>query len=355
MDFEKISINNNDFYKSKKAILANFVPSCPEKAKEEIARFRKIVDTVMNVPAGRETLMAVAKQQPPRKFGFETFTDKGGCFTGDKILLNPNVSDKLLPAALVHEATHSLQNEHNPAKEIGLSAFTAESQLKIARAMEADAFAKEAMFLHQCADYAPEVYDAEMKFQNKTLDCFNSAVENGATQEEALRKAYLEFYKQPDILRFYDDHYGKGIMKRADYAATCGRRNEFTMIISDADIMKFCKYKGKPYIDEEDLQNPYVRGIEVQTRNKIQSSVNDYAVATGSKRDISLLTMAPITTYELRLEHEEKTRQRQERVEQRKKTSFMEQLQQRQKQNERQNQTSFSPGIRRNGNGGYSI
>ncbi|MBS6474236.1 MAG: hypothetical protein KH347_08345 [Acetobacter sp.] len=343
MDFEKISINNNDFYKSKKAILANFVPSCPEKAKEEIARFRKIVDTVMNVPAGRETLMAVAKQQPPRKFGFETFTDKAGCFTGDKILLNP------------HEATHSLQNEHNPAKEIGLSAFTAESQLKIARAMEADAFAKEAMFIHQCDDYAPEIYDAEMKFQNKTLDCFNSAVESGATQEEALRKAYLEFYKQPDILRFYDDHYGKGIMKRADYAATCGQRNEFTMITSDADIMKFCKYKGKPYIDEEDLQNPYVRGIEVQTRNKIQSSMNDYAVATGSKRDISLLTMAPTTTYELRLEHEEKTRQRQERVEQRKKTSFMEQLQQRQKQNERQNQTSFSPGIRRNGNGGYSI
>ena len=221
--------------------------------------------------------------------------------------------------------------------------------------MEADAFAKEAMFIHQCDDYAPEIYDAEMKFQNKTLDCFNSAVENGATQEEALRKAYLEFYKQPDILRFYDDHYGKGIMKRADYAATCGQRNEFTMITSDADIMKFCKYKGKPYIDEEDLQNPYVRGIEVRTRNKIQSSMNDYAVATGSKRDISLLTMAPTTTYELRLEHEEKTRQRQERVEQRKKTSFMEQLQQRQKQNERQNQTSFSPGIRRNGNGGYSI
>ena len=191
MDFEKISINNNDFYQSKKAILANFVPSCPEKAKEEIARFRKIVDTVMNVPAGRETLMAVAKQQPPRKFGFETFTDKAGCFTGDKILLNPNVSDKLLPATLVHEATHSLQNEHNPAKEIGLSAFTAESQLKIARAMEADAFAKEAMFIHQCDDYAPEIYDAEMKLQNKTLDCFNSAVENGATQEEALRKAAL--------------------------------------------------------------------------------------------------------------------------------------------------------------------
>ena len=95
MDFEKISINNNDFYKAKRAILDGFVPSCPEKAKEEIARFRKIVNTVMNVPAGRETLMAVAKQQPPRKFGFETFTDKAGCFTGDKILLNPNVSDKL--------------------------------------------------------------------------------------------------------------------------------------------------------------------------------------------------------------------------------------------------------------------
>ena len=193
MDFEKISINNNDFYKAKRAILDGFVPSCPEKAKEEIARFRKIVNTVMNVPAGRETLMAVAKQQPPRKFGFETFTDKAGCFTGDKILLNPNVSDKLLPATLVHEATHSLQNEHNPAKDIGLSAFTAESQLKRARAMEADAFAKAAMFIHQCDDYAPEIYDAEMKLPNKTLKTFNQAVDDGATQEEALRKTYLDF------------------------------------------------------------------------------------------------------------------------------------------------------------------
>ena len=41
MDFEKISINNNDFYKAKRAILDGFVPSCPEKAKEEIARFRR--------------------------------------------------------------------------------------------------------------------------------------------------------------------------------------------------------------------------------------------------------------------------------------------------------------------------
>ncbi len=352
MDFEKISINNNDFYKAKRAILDGFVPSCPEKAKEEIARFRKIVNTVMNVPAGRETLMAVAKQQPPRKFGFETFTDKAGCFTGDKILLNPNVSDKLLPATLVHEATHSLQNEHNPAKDIGLSAFTAESQLKRARAMEADAFAKEAMFIHQCDDYAPEIYDAEMKLPNKTLKTFNQAVDDGATQEEALRKTYLEFYKQPDVMRFYDNHYGQSIIKRADYAATCGRRNEFTMTISDADIMKFCSYKGKPYITEEDLQNVYVRGIEVGTRNEIQSAMNNYAVLTGSKRDMSLLTMAPVSAYEQRLEHDESMRKRQERVEQRKKTSLMEQL--RQKQSEKQNQTFFEPGVRWSGKDGNS-
>lgn len=352
MDFEKISINDNDFSRSKKAVLDNFVPSRPEKAKEEAARFRKIVDTVMKVPAGRETLMALAKQQPPRKFCFETFPDKAGCFAGGKILLNPNVSDDLLPATLVHEATHSLQDEHNPAKEIGRSAFTAESQLKLARAMEADAFAKEAMFVHQCGDYAPEIYDAEMKFQNKTLRCFDKAVKNGATQEEALRKTYLEFYKQPDTLRFYDDHYGKGIVKCADYAATCGRRNEFTMTVSDADVMKFCAYNGKPYIDEEDLQNPYVRGIEVGTRNKIQSALNDYAVATGSKRDTSLLTMAPISTYELRLERDEEARQRQERVEQRKNTSFMERLRQQQKQNGQRNQTVFEPGVRWSGRDG---
>ncbi len=352
MDFEKISINNNDFYKAKRAILDGFVPSCPEKAKEEIARFRKIVNTVMNVPAGRETLMAVAKQQPPRKFGFETFTDKAGCFTGDKILLNPNVSDKLLPATLVHEATHAIQDGLDPAKEAGLSAYTAESQLKRARAMEADAFAKEAMFIHQCGDYAPEVYDAEMKFPNKTLTTFNQAVDDGATQEEALRKTYLDFYKQPDILRFYDDHYGKGIIKRADYAATCGRRNEFTMTISDADIMKFCIYKGKPYITEEDQQNVYVRGIEVGTRNEIQSAMNNYAVLTGSKRDTSLLTMAAVSAYELRLRHDESIRRMHERVEQRKKTPLMEQL--RQKQNEKQNQTFFEPGVRWSGKGGDS-
>ena len=353
MDFEKISINNNDFYKSKRAILDGFVPSCPEKAKEEAARFRKIVDTVMNVPAGRETLMAIAKQQPPRKFGFETFTDKAGCFNNGRILLNPNVSNDLLPSTLVHEATHAIQDGLDPAKEVGLSAYTAESQLKRARAMEADAFAKEAMFIHQCGDYAPEVYDAEMKFPNKTLKTFNQAVDDGATQEEALRKTYLEFYKQPDVMRFYDNHYGQSIIKRADYAATYGRRNEFTMTISDADIMKFCLYKGKPYITEEDQQNVYVRGIEVGTRNKLQSAMNGYAVATGSKRDMSLLTMAPVAAYELRLERDESIRRMHERSEQRKKTPLMEQL--RQKQNEKQNQTFFEPAVRWSGKGGDSL
>lgn len=352
MDLEKISINNNDFYKAKRAILDGFVPSCPEKAKEEAARFRKIVDTVMNVPAGRETLMAVAKLRPPCKFGFEALADKGGCFNNGRILLNPNVSNDLLPATLVHEATHAIQDGLDPAKEAGLSAYTAESQLKRARAMEADAFAKEAMFIHQCGDYAPEVYDAEMKFPNKTLKAFNQAVDNGATQEKALRKTYLEFYKQPDIMRFYDNHYGQSIIKRADYAGTCGRRNEFTMTISDADIMKFCIYKGKPYITEEDQQNPYVRSIEVRTRNKIQSATNDYAVLTGSKRDMSLLTMAPLSAYERRLERDESIRKTHERAEQRKKTSLMEQL--RQKQNEKQNQTFFEPGVRWSGKGGDS-
>ena len=167
-----------------------------------------------------------------------------------------------------------------------------------------------------------------------------------------MRKTYLDFYKQPDILRFYDDHYGKGIIKRADYAATCGRRNEFTMTISDADIMKFCIYKGKPYITEEDQHNVYVRGIEVGTRNEIQSAMNNYAVLTGSKRDTSLLTMAAVSAYELRLRHDESIRRMHERVEQRKKTPLMEQL--RQKQNEKQNQTFFEPGVRWSGKGGDS-
>ena len=124
------------------------------------------------------------------------------------------------------------------------------------------------------------------------------------------------------------------------------------MTISDADIMKFCSYKGKPYITEEDLQNIYVRSIEVGTRNEIQSTMNNYAVLTGSKRDMSLLTMAPVSAYEQRLEHDESMRKRQERVEQRKKTSLMEQL--RQKQNEKQNQTFFEPGVRWSGKDGNS-
>ncbi len=349
MDISKININNDDFSKAKRVILDSFVPSCSEKAKEENARFRKIIDTVMRVPAGRETLMAVAKQQPPCKFGFETFTNKGGCFSNGKILLNPNVSNDFLPSTLVHEATHALQDGLDPAKKTGLSAYTAESQLKRARAMEADAFAKEAMFIHQCDDFAPEIYDAEMKVPNKTLAAFNKAVNNGATQEEALRKTYLEFYKQPDIMRFYDNHYGKSIIKRANFAETYGRRNEFTMTVSDTDVMKFCIHKGKPYVTEEDLQNPYVRGIEVKTRIEIQSALNNYAVATESKRDISLLTMAAIPAYEQRLLHDEKMRQMRERAEQRQKPSLMEQLFKKQEEmkqtGRRQNRDAFEAPI----------
>ena len=106
----------------------------------------------MVVPAGMETLKALAEKTPPFKICFESLKENAwGVCKGNKIAISPNLPDNLLAPTLVHEATHAaLQDFSNDMEILGVSAFTAASIFKQNRVKEADACAKAALFVHQC-------------------------------------------------------------------------------------------------------------------------------------------------------------------------------------------------------------
>lgn len=317
-DIDRIKVNGapDDFKKIKNKILSLFVPSDETNANKEKTRFGNILNNVLVVPAGMETLKALAEKTPPFKICFESLKENAwGVCKGNKIAISPNLPDNLLAPTLVHEATHAALQDFSDDMEIfGVSAFTAASIFKQNRVKEADACAKAALFVHQCQKNkrTEPIYIASMNNGERTYLAFDAAMKRGASEREALRESFLEWAKRPSSVRFYDKGYEEYIVNAAQNEEACGRRGAFSMNLSDGDVMKICTHKGEPYIEEEDLHDPYFRGIEVARRNKIQSALDNYAEHTGSKRDASLLTMAPVSSYEDRLKHDAEAQQRRE-------------------------------------------
>lgn len=153
-DIDRIKVNGapDDFKKIKNKILSLFVPSDETSADKEKTRFGNILNNVLIVPAGMETLKALAEKTPPFKICFESLKENAwGVCKGNKIAISPNLPDNLLAPTLVHEATHAaLQDFSNDMEIFGVSAFTAASIFKQNRVKEADACAKAALFVHQC-------------------------------------------------------------------------------------------------------------------------------------------------------------------------------------------------------------
>lgn len=302
-----------NFYIS--ALLDDFVPSSASKNKEEEReRFGKIISLVMQVPIGRQTLMAVERHKLS-KFCFESMKSDLGYQEGDKIALNPSASNEALATVLVHEATHSLQSQwHNPSLVFD-DYYTAESLFRYHRAQEADACAKQALFVQQCKNILPNVYKANKGLY--THGHLEKALDRGASVEEAMQEAFMGWYKNPSLVRAYDNIYAEWLEKSADYAGTRGHRFKFAKNVSNDDIMKFCSYRGRPYIDEYDaFSDPHVNGIELSTRNRVQGALNAYAKATKQNMDTSMYSMTAVSSYDQLLKNDaERRKKREERLE----------------------------------------
>ncbi len=319
VDISATKIKNSSGY-VKETLMKSFVPSPSGNAEAETKRFEQIVDTVMRTPIGRQT-MARLVQTPELKglsISFENIKAEEGMVTrgyqlGNKIALNSAVSTEMLTSTFVHEATHALQTK-GKIEEIEL--YTAESTFRKHRAMEADANAKQALFVHQCKQYAPNVWE-EHKNRSHCSAVFENAMENGKTEQEALRETFLSWYQQPRIVRAYDQHYAKDIEEIVKWLNKKGyiQHGLFSKTHSNDDIMAFCSYNGSSYIEEEDFSNIFVRSIEVDCRNSVQDMVD--SCVKRSERDVSLQMMAPVRSYEDRLKSTEKYKKMHENAERR--------------------------------------
>ena len=195
------------FYKEEKPV----VDIKLEGNKYERLRMTSIINTIANnSPTGREILEAAAKDG--YVFGFENqLGSYGFCDLDEKrVCLNPVTNDAKLTATLAHETRHAQQHANGVPK---FHTFDLASELKLRRAMEADA---QAAALQTVLEIRAATKDEkEFKAFEKTDRYIAHSVKNPsvyldsvvANRDRNMRDAFKSWFYNRRIVDAYEQGY----------------------------------------------------------------------------------------------------------------------------------------------------
>lgn len=275
--------------KDAKKTLANAFQSTSLKTEEEEKQlFGKILDVVMMTKKGQETMKNLSK------LGF-TFAFEDGKFGGycnsdaKKIVINPKFSFNYMIRTAVHEGRHAIQGSLMNQKMRDRETLQAADILKVSRAMEADAVAHEAVFVHQLPD---QYRDKET--ENNTLMMVTYGKEYAASKDEkkAMQATFKSWYDFDYYRNYYDKNHLNMMERIADYGVKNNLSNCFKETVTNEEVMSVCLYKGKPYIEPEFLDSPRPNSVPAEQKPQILGITADYASKVkGAPVDKSIMRM----------------------------------------------------------------
>ena len=273
--------------------------------KYEKHRMISLINAIANnSPTGRRILEEAAKEG--YSFGFEYQPGSYGfCSAEQKVIcLNPKTKDSTLVATLVHEARHAQQHTHGIPPQF--CTFDIATELKLRRAMEADAQAASAQAALEIR--ASTKNEAVWKRFEKTSGNIAKDIEKPtlsasldsviANSEKNMRAAFKGWFKNWRTVDAYEQSYLYSHLFQADKfgeqekALAYFAEKPFEGSISSADILKtICTTdKGKCYFANDlDIMDREAAmcGICQDTREAADTFFKERVKATGKAPDES--------------------------------------------------------------------
>lgn len=256
-----------------------FEPSSTESAEEERAVFKRVLDTVNSVPAGRRTMKELAALGCT--FGLLTGsrtgngTNAAGFYhqEANRIFLNPNAGYKDLSTIFIHEGRHAIQHHR-----LGLSPsdYRICDYLKYHRALEADACAHEAEFVHQIRDSRPDIYRASASLP--MVKAYSDVREKGGSSKDAMSSSFRAWYGYDYYRDFYDVYHRRYIERFFEDAVQKKKPDLFKKELASDIIVRGCALSGgKTYIDPAFLTSPEAFSVPVEDKNIFIKQSRAYA------------------------------------------------------------------------------
>ena len=277
--------------KAKKVLMKAFTASEEKDAVREGTLFEAIVDSVMKTKKGRETLTSLSKLG--YSFAFEKGNFGGFCAPEQKrIVINPSFGFEYMLQTAVHEGRHaiqySLESENRPNYEHTQIA----SSLRMHRAIEADAVAHEMAFVYECKDVMPNVYEKARESDLPMFHAYVGEMEKSRDERKAMQACFKAWYECDYYRDYYDKWHKDGFKQVCDYGKQQKDPNLFSMEYPVDDVLKLCRYKGKPYMTADDLNSGRPFSVKRTDRDEISAMIKDYAAAvSGAHVDRSVETM----------------------------------------------------------------
>ncbi len=273
-----------------------FKPSSRESAEEECGVFKRVLDTVNSVPAGRRAMKELAALGCT--FGLLT-----GSRTGDgtnaagfyhqeanRIFLNPNAGYTDLSTIFIHEGRHAVQHHR---MGISPSDYRISDYFKYHRAIEADACAHEAEFVHQIRGLRPDIYKESASLP--MVKAYAGVRENGGSSKEAMSASFRAWYGYDYYRDFYDVYHRRYIERFFEHAAQEKKPDLFSKELASDTLVRGCALSGgKTYIDPAFLTSPEAFSLPVEDKSIFEKQSRAYAEKVpGARFDSSPGLMYP--------------------------------------------------------------
>lgn len=274
--------------------LSNAFKGTSKEAQEsEKQAFAGLMHLAMQVPEGRETVVALAEMG--YSFAFEATAGCDGFCSPNrkKIVLNPNSSVESLLPVFVHEGRHAIQDNLKSTNEPPLEKMCISSMYQDGRATEADAYAHEMAFIYQMKDVYPSVYETMEAKKSPIFEAFVGEMNRSGDEKKAMQQTFESFYDFERIRDFYDGWHKDWVKEGVRVAVA----NRDTRAFSDqkyaaADVLKKCVYQGEPYMDEAFLNSPKAFSLSAEDKKEVTGLMDGYVSAVkGAKADKSVMTM----------------------------------------------------------------
>lgn len=269
------------------SLTEQFRASSFDARKEEQKKLKQALGVLEKTPSGRETLNSL------KKLGYTLVFEpglkaNGIChWTQGTIGLNPSVPAENIPSLLVHETRHAVQL--GLYKEgADLENAQAADMFKFRRAIEADACAHQSAFCHEAVSlgyktYVPEGYEP-------VFETYCAEINKG-DKKQAMNAAFKKWYDLDIKMKIYDDYYTSGFCEVAQQLGKTGEAGFFKGTKTDKEWSDICLFEGKPYVEPDFLSSPRAFSLHTENKKLIMEAAKQYAQATGTQPDTSVLSM----------------------------------------------------------------
>ena len=277
--------------KAKKTLVQAFTASDRKEAVKEGALFESIIDTVMQTKKGQETMKTLAGLG--YSFAFEKGNFGGFCDPGNKkIVINPSFSFEYMLQTAVHEGRHAIQYSLEKENAPDYENTQVASNLRMHRAIEADAVAHEMAFVYECKDVLPKVYQEAEKHDLPMFRAYVGEMEKSHDERKAMQACFVAWYECDYYRDFYDKAHKDNIKQVCEWAKQEKADACFKEEYPADDVLQMCVYKGKPYMTADFLNVGKAFSITQKDKKEIYDMVCDYAkTVPGAKEDKSVLQM----------------------------------------------------------------